>query len=409
MTVLQANKFHFVKGGAERYYLDVSRRLHARGHRVIPFAMRHVRNEPSEYERYFVSEVDYRGSQSALDKLRAASRSVYSRETVRQIEALVDHERPQIAHLHNIYHQISPALVRALDRLGVPMVHTLHDYKIVCPGYLFMAGGRICECCRGGRYYRAVTHRCLLDSRAASLVGAVEAYVHRWLRTYEKVRFFLCPSWFLLEKVAQYGVARRRLVHFPYFLPLEEYRPSFERSDYFIYLGRLSREKGVPTLLAALRQRTGTRLTCRILGEGPLEADLRRQASDWGLDRVEFSGYLAGEPLQAAIRGAAFTVVPSEWYENLPFAVLESFALGTPVVGSRIGGLPEMVLDGETGLTFTMGDSRALAEALDRMEASPERAVEMGRAARRLMEVRYAPEPHLERLEALYARVVAGG
>ena len=407
MTVLQANKFHFVKGGAERYYLDVSRRLRTRGHTVIPFAMRHARNEPSEYERYFVAEVDYHGSLGAFGKLRAAARSVYSRETVRRIDALVARERPQVAHLHNIYHQISPALVHALDRRGVPMVHTLHDYKIVCPGYLFMAGGRICECCRGGRYYRAIGHRCLLDSRAASLVGAVEAYVHRWLRTYEKVRFFLCPSRFLLEKIAEYGVAREKLVHFPYFLPLEEYQPRYERSDYFIYLGRLSREKGVPTLLAALRQRGGTRLTCRILGEGPLEEDLKRQAAQWGLDRVEFSGYLKGEPLQAAIRGAAFTVVPSEWYENLPFAVLESFALGTPVVGSRIGGIPEMVLDGQTGLTFPMGDSRALAEALDRMEARPEQAVEMGRAARRLIEEKYAPEPHMERLEALYARAAA--
>ncbi len=409
MTIVQANKFHFVKGGAERYYLDVSRRLRSRGHTVIPFAMRHARNEPSEYERYFVSEVDYHGPLGGLGKLRAAARSVYSRETVRRIEALVARERPQVAHLHNIYHQISPALVRALDRLGVPMVQTLHDYKIVCPGYLFMARGQICECCRGGRYYHAIGNRCLLDSRAASLAGAVEAYLHRWLHTYEKVRFFLCPSRFLLEKIAEYGVAREKLVHFPYFLPLEEYRPSYEPSDYFIYLGRLSREKGVPTLLAALRQRTGTRLTCRILGEGPLEEELRRRAAGWGLDRVEFSGYLTGEPLQAAIRGAAFTVVPSEWYENLPFAVLESFALGTPVVGSRAGGIPEMVLDEETGLTFPMGDSRALAEALDRMEARPERAVEMGRAARQLIEARYAPEPHMERLEALYARAVAGG
>lgn len=233
--------------------------------------------------------------------------------------------------------------------------------------------------------------------------------MHRWLRTYEKVRFFLCPSRFMLEKMAEYGVARERLVHFPYFLPLEAYRPAYERSSYFIYLGRLSREKGVATLLAALRLRAGARLTCRILGEGPLEADLRRQAAEWGLDNVEFSGYLQGEALHAAIRGAAFTVVPSEWYENLPFAVLESFALGTPVLGARIGGIPEMVLDERTGLTFTMGDSRDLAAALERLESHPEQVAEMGRAARRLVEERYAPEPHLEQLEALYARAVAGG
>jgi len=409
MIVLQANKFHFVKGGAERYYLDVSRRLRERGHTVIPFAMRHARNEPSEYERYFVSEIDYRGRMGAIHRLRAAARSVYSTETAGHIAQLVERERPQVAHLHNIYHQISPALVLALARRGVPMVHTLHDYKVICPGYLFMAHGEICECCRGGHYHKAVANRCLLDSRAASLVGAIEGYVHRWLRTYEKVRFFLCPSRFMLEKMAEYGVARERLVHLPYFLPLEDYRPAYERSDYFIYLGRLSREKGVATLLAALRLRAGAHLTCRILGEGPLEADLRRQAAESGLGNVEFSGYIQGEALHAAIRGAAFTVVPSEWYENLPFAVLESFALGTPVVGARIGGIPEMVLDERTGLTFTMGDSHALAAALEWMESRPEQVIAMGRAARRLIEERYAPEPHLEQLEALYARAVAGG
>ncbi len=407
MVVLQANKFHYVKGGAERYYMDVSRRLAVRGHTVVPFAMHHDRNEPSEYARFFVDEVDYHGPMGLVHKARAAVRSIYSRETVRKIEDLIDVQRPDVAHMHNIYHQISPSLIHVLHRHGIPMVHTLHDYKVVCPGYLFMAGGRVCECCRGGRYYNAVAQRCLLNSRAASLVGAVEAYVHDWLKTYHKVALFLCPSRFLLEKVAEFGMPRERLHHFPYFLPLEEYRPGFERSDYFIYLGRLSREKGVATLLAALRRRGGGRLTCRILGEGPLEEQLKRQARDWGLRNVEFSGYLQGEALHKAIRGAAFTVVPSEWYENLPFAVLESFALGTPVVGSRMGGIPEMVLHEETGLTFTMGDSLELADALDWMEARPERAVEMGRTARRLVETRYSPEEHLSQLEALYRRVAS--
>ncbi len=405
MRILQANKFHYVKGGAERYYMDVSRRLAERQHTVIPFAMRHERNEPTEYGRYFVREVDYHGSLSLVQKVRAGARSIYSLETVRNVTDLVKQERPQVAHLHNIYHQISLSLVTALSRLGVPIVQTLHDYKVVCPGYLFMAGGEICERCKGGRYWNAVSRRCLLESRAASLVGALEARIHAWLRTYEKVAFFLCPSRFLMEKVAEHGIPRGKLVHLPYFLPLQLYNPGYERSDYFIYMGRLSREKGVATLLAALREGGGAPLTCRILGEGPLESALKRQAQEWGLENVEFSGYLEGQGLHAAIRGAAFTVVPSEWYENLPFAVLESFALGTPVVGSRIGGIPEMVLGERTGVTFTPGDPLELAQALDWMEARPDRMVAMGREARRLVEERYAPEAHLERLEQLYQRV----
>ena len=406
MRILQCNKFHYVKGGAERYYLDVSRRLVLRGHEVIPFAMEDPRNEPSEHARCFVHAIDYRSRLSPLRKLREGFHAIYSFEAARKLRALARQTRLDVAHLHNIYHQLSPSVIVALNRLDVPMVMSLHDYKVICPGYLLMTHGEICERCKGGRFWNAVVHRCLLDSYPASVVGWAEATLHRRLRTYEKIARFLCPSQFLLEKFAEFGVPREKLVHFPYFLPVEEYAPAFAPSDYFIYLGRLSREKGIATLLQALRQRHGTRLTCRILGEGPLEADLRRRAEKWGLRRVEFSGYQQGGALHQTIREAAFTVVPSEWYENLPFAVLESFALGTPVVGSRIGGIPEMVEHGDTGLTFPAGDPTELARAIDWMEAHPDDAVEMGRRARQVIEQRYTPEPHLQRLERLYRRVL---
>ncbi|MCK4413716.1 MAG: glycosyltransferase family 4 protein [Candidatus Eisenbacteria sp.] len=406
MRVLQANKYHYVKGGAERYYLDVSHRLAARGHTVIPFAMQDERNEGSPHARFFVRGVDYHARGGPWRKIPDALRAIYSRETVRRVSALIADAHPQIAHLHNIYHQISPSLITALARHDIPMVQSLHDYKAICPGYLMMVKGKVCERCCTGSHFNCVIKRCLLDSYSASFVGWLEWRVHEFLHTYQKISRFLCPSRFLLEKFAEHGIARERLIHFPYFLPLDEYQPAYEPQDYFIYLGRLSREKGIATLLAALRRRTGRRLTCRILGEGPLEVELKQQAAEWGLRQVEFTGYVQGEALHQAIREAAFTVVPSEWYENLPFSILESFALGTPVVGSRIGGIPEMVIDGETGLTFTPGDADELAAAIDRMEADPAETIAMGRRARRLDEERYAPDPHLDRLERLYQDLI---
>jgi len=403
---VQANKYHFVKGGAERYYLDLSDALAERQHQVIPFAMSHNRNEPSSYDRYFVPEVDYHGAMGLADKVRAAINTIYSKETVRRIETLIETEKPQLIHMHNIYHQLSPSLISTAARLGVPLVQTLHDYKLVCPGYLLMTGGKICERCSGKNYFNAVRYNCLMNSKAASFVGYLEASLHEYLKTYEKIDYFLCPSKFLKRKIAEFGIDEDKLIHLPYFLPLEEYKPSYDRSDYFIYLGRLSREKGILTLLKAVKMMQNKRLKCIILGEGPLEAQLKRQIEEWQLENVEFPGYLQGNQLQNLIRGAAFTVVPSEWYENLPFAVLESFALGTPVVGSKIGGIPEMVLHERSGLTYTPGNARDLAAALDWMESHPDQAIEMGREARKLDEERYAPGPHLERMEEIYRRVI---
>jgi glycosyltransferase involved in cell wall biosynthesis len=407
MRVLQINKYHYVKGGAERYYLDVSRLLASRGHEIISFSTSDPHNLPSPHARWFVHGVDYRGRLTLPARLREAIHAINSRETARNVTGLVHETRPKIAHLHNIYHQLSPSLITALSRLEVPMVQSLHDYKLICPGYLLMTHGEICERCKGGCYFNAVVHRCLLDSYPASVVGWIEMSLHATLKTYAKVSRFLCPSRFLLEKFAEFGVPREKLVHLPYFLPLGDYAPAHAPSDHFIYLGRLSREKGIATLLRALRERRGTRLTCRILGEGPLESDLKRQAAEWKLTRVEFSGHLQGEPLQRAIREAAFTVVPSEWYENLPFSVLESFALGTPVVGARIGGIPEMVVDHETGRTFASGDAQDLAATIDWMEAHAGESIEMGRRARKIIEERYAPGPHAEKLEQVYRDVIA--
>jgi len=414
MRVIQVNKFHYVKGGAERYYLDLSDALRRRGVAVRHLAMEHPRNRPAQDGDAFVGEVDYRGSLNPLQKIRHGLRSIHNREAARQAMATARGERPVVAHLHNIYHQLSPSVVTAFARARIPLVQTLHDYKLVCPGYLLLTEGRICERCRGGRYYEAVRHRCLLQSRGASLVGAVEAYVHGGLRTYSRVRRFLCPSRFLLEKMASFGVPRARLVHLPYFLPAGRYRvepPPARDPDrplVAVYVGRLSREKGIAVLVEAMSLLPPGRLRLEVLGEGPLREALEERARATCPDgRVRFVGYRQGEELFDAIRAASFAVVPSEWYENLPYSVLEPFALARPVVGARIGGIPELVRDGETGRTHDPGDPRALAEALLWMTGPEADLVGMGSQARRRIEVEHAEGVHLDRLLAVYREASA--
>lgn len=424
MRIIQVNKFHFVKGGAERYYLDVAASLAHQGHDVEHLAMAHPRNLAAGPRDRFVSEVDYRSEMGWLDRVRHGTRTIYHAQAARLASEMASSGERPVVHLHNIYHQLSPSIVRAFAQAGAPMVQTLHDYKLVCPAYLLMTEGKVCERCKGGRYVEAFKHRCLLESRGASLVGTVEAYVHRFLRTYGKVARFLCPSRFMLEKVASFGISRDRLVYLPYFLPLERYEagaistseptPAASGSRApagglrCVYVGRLSREKGIATLIAAVNRLPKGRLRLDVLGEGPLRESLLAEAEAGHSDgRVRFLGYQTGEELQQTIRDNDFAVVPSEWFENLPFSILEPFALGRPVVGARIGGIPELVRDGETGRLFESGQVDSLCDALLWM-TSPEADLEaMGKNARRLIEREHAEGPHLARLVSLYQEVAA--
>jgi len=402
MKILQVNKFFFLKGGAEKYFFELSELLVSKGHEVIPFSMEHAANFPSPYSRYFVSHVEMNGSGPPSRKLGVAARVVYSGESRRKLRALLGSVRPDVAHLHNIAHQISPSIIGTLKKSGVPVVQTLHDYKLACPAYLMLTGGKVCEACVSGNLCNVVLKRCVRGSALASLVSFVEAAVHRAARTFSAVDAFLCPSSFLRGVMRRAGIPESKLFHVPLFLAAETYAPSYTRSDYFVYVGRLSEEKGVAHLLEAKRRVPRMRLV--VAGEGGLLAGLRDLASrDAG---VSFTGFLPGQELAGVWRNAAFTVVPSVCYENFPYAVLESFAYGKPVVASRIGGIPELVRDGENGFLVEPGDPEGLADRIDWLASNPAEAARMGRAARKEVEEVYSAETHYASVMGHYERIL---
>ena len=403
MKVLVANKFHYVKGGAERYYFELARILQRKGHAVVPFAMEHEKNEPSEHSRFFVSRVSF--EEDSGSRLAKAARVIYSTEARRKIEDLVTTERPDIAHLHNIAHQLSPSILYGLKRRGVPVVQTLHDYKIVCPNYQMFVEGETCERCGAWKYYPAIFHRCMHGSTPFSLVVCVEAYVHQLLGTYGRlVDLFIAPSRQLLERVVAHGVDREKIVHLPYAIELDEYAPRYDSEDYAVYLGRLSIGKGLETLVRAAERARDVEI--RILGDGPMADDLKREVESRSLGNVVFLGYRSGEELTSIVAGARFVVVPSECFENSPLTVYEASALGKPVVGSRMGGIPELVLDGETGLLFEPRSDAELADRMSSLWSDPARASAMGRAARERAEREFAPDRHYEAIMRIYERVM---
>jgi glycosyltransferase involved in cell wall biosynthesis len=315
---------------------------------------------------------------------------VYSFDAARRLRDLVRRTRPTVAHLHNFHHQLSPSIVDVLRREGVPAVHTLHDYKVLCPNYLLYTEGEVCERCCRGCYVHAVVHRCVRNARAASLVACIEMTLQRAARTLDRgIRLFISPSRFLARKLEEYGTDPARIRVVPNGIDIGAITPGAGEGEGegFLYVGRLSREKGLPTLLAAVEQAPRVRLT--IAGTGPSEPEIRRRVDAGLSSRVRFLGQLSREEVAQQIAAARAVVIPSEWYENAPMSVLETLAAGVPVVGADIGGIPELVCDGETGLLFPPRDAGALAACLQRLDAEPQLAQRLGSAGRRLVEERY--------------------
>ena len=403
--LLAINNYYYRRGGAEAVFLDHMAMFAGIGWDVVPFAMQHESNLPSPWSEYFVSEIEYGRKAGLLRRVEQAASVIYSREAQRNIGRLIERAKPSVAHAHNVYHHLSPAIFPTLKQAGIPVVMTAHDLKLACPAYKMLRDGRPCEDCRGGHVYNVLRHRCIKDSVTLSGVVLVETIVHRLLGLYrDNLAMLVVPSRFYLDKLVDWGWPRERATYIPNFVDVEHYRPGREEGDYVAFAGRLAPEKGLSTLIAA-SARAGTRLV--IAGTGPEEAALRAQAAGSGAD-VTFAGHLSGEALHALIGGARALVLPSEWYENAPISVLEAYALGRPVIGAEIGGIPEMVLPGETGLLAPPGDVRGLADSLATLTAlTPGERLRMGRAGRDWVAREFSSAAYRERTLALYAAVGA--
>ena len=359
------------------------------------------KNSPNPYDEYFVSEVDYWGENNFKSKIRAALRVFYSSEARKNIQQLINRTNPDLAHIHLIYHQISPSILPIIKEAGIPIIQTLHDYKPICPTYSLVSKNRICERCKGKRFYNAVFQKCNHDSISFSGINSLEMYLHHSLGWYDIPDIFITPSEFMRNKLIEFGMPPDKLVHIPNFVDPKKFKPSQHSEDYFVYIGRLVPIKGLITLLEAMKKVKGT-IRLLLIGDGPQRNELEKITQDLSLRNVEFLGKLDFQELINVVKLSKFNVLPSEVYENCPMAVLESMALGKPVIGSNIGGIPELIIDGEDGLLFETGNTDDLAEKLNWMIGNPKSSSEMGINARKKIEQVYNPENHYQKVIRLY-------
>ena len=384
MKILQVNKFHYPRGGADKYYLDLSASLEKAGHEIANFSMHHPKNLESSWSKYWLSRISFNENLGFLAKLKIIGRVIYSLEAKRKFKKLVKDFQPEIIHLHNIYHHISPSILSVARRFKVPVVMHLHDYKLICPNHTLFVRGKNCDSCRGHKYFNCVKKRCLKDSFFASLLVAIEMYIHhRVLKIYQKnISLFIAPSeqmrkicldfgWNKISKnkfVVVYNSYSPELILAQEDLDNEKSQDSESSSNsqkaYLLYFGRLGAEKGIDTLLNALPA-TGEKL--KIVGSGEEETKLRVKAESLNL-RVEFLGYKSGEELRLLINEAKAVVMPSIWQENMPLSLLEAMSLGKTVIASRIGGFPEIIEDGLNGFLFDPGNFRDLASKINALK-----------------------------------------
>lgn len=399
--LLSINNYHYRRGGSDVVYLEHAALMQEQGWDNAFFSMHHPRNMATPWSDYFVSEIEYGHAYTLAQKLSMASKVVYSREAQRQLTRLLDGYRADVAHLHCIYHHLSPSILSTLEQAGVPMVMTAHDLKIACPAYKMYNQQGVCERCKGGNLSNVLTHRCVRGSLAASAIVMVESSVHRWLNSYQgKLSKIVVPSRFFMEKFVEWGWPRERFAYIPNYVDASRFTPEYRPGGYFLYFGRLVAEKGVATLMRAA---AAAGVPLKLVGTGPQEAELRALAAQLDSD-VSFLGYRAGDALHDLVRGARAVVLPSEWYENAPMTVLESFALGKPVIGAAIGGIPELVTDDVTGWTFASGDTGQLSALLARVASLPAPQLEqLGKTARALVCGEFNRDGYLRAMLALYA------
>lgn len=390
MKILLVYNTYQEPGGEEVVFGKERRLLEEAGHEV------------SEYRRHNDEIKQY----SAIKRLGLISHTVWAPDSRRDFTALLRENKPDIVHVHNTFPLISPSIFWACRSEGVPVVHTLHNYRLLCPGANFFRAGKPCEDCITGNFWQGVLHGCYRHSRVETVPVALMLAVHHTGKTWSRmVDRYIALSEFSRSRFVNAGFPEERIVIKPNFVDPDPGKRTGDGS-YALFIGRVSQEKGAETLLKAWRQLPRS-YTLRIIGDGPSRTQLESQAASEGLSNVQFMGRMAHEKVIQAIKDARFVIFPSELYETFGLGIIEAFACGVPVLASRLGAMQEIVRDGHSGLLFRPGDAADLAGVVSRAWEQPDYMRRLGEQARKEYETKYTAAANYQRLVEIYRQVIA--
>lgn len=412
MRILLVNKFHYLNGGSEKYYFELGKLLKKNGNEVAYFSMRDDRNIKTGDKEYFVEKIDL----NTGSKLKALD-VIYSKENYKKMQEAIYDFKPDIVHLNNFQRQLSESIVECCEKNKIPMVFTAHDVQAICPAISMLDGEKnICEKCMNGKYLNCFKKKCIKNSTLKSLLGAYEGKYYRSKKVYiEKIGHIITPSVFYKNKFIEDGVKEDKIDAIHNFIDLEDYNLQVETDGYALYSGRLAKEKGILNLVEAFtnliknskgnEKLNGIRLY--IAGDGPERENIEKKIKDSKLEnRIVLLGYLNQKDLREFTRKCSFLVIPSIWYENGPYSVIETQAIGKAIIGANIGGIPEMVQDNVNGLIYEYDDINELEDKMKKLFESPELVDYFGKSAKNFALKEYRPEKYYEKIEKIYKNVL---
>lgn len=408
MRIALVNYRFFVAGGPERYMFNIIDLLEKEGHEVIPFSVKHKKNAPTKYEKYFLSAIG-KGDEvyfsdvkkSWKDYVKSFGRMVYSFEAKKCFKKFLRDTKPDVVYILYFQNKISCSIVDVAYKMGIPVVQRISDYSLLAPcGHLYDSASRcICEKCVKSGLKNALSNRCIYNSKLYSAVKSLALLVQRYRKTSKKVSKYIFPSSFTLKKFVEAGFDENKLVHIPTPFNQNIVNPNIaiEYQPFALYVGRIDPDKGIETLLDAF---VDTDYPLKIIGFSSTEGyeDLMKQKIAGRKHKIEFLGRKDFNGIQEYLSKCLFTVVPSEWYDNLPNTLLESYAMNKCVVATDVGSLTENVDDGKTGLLFPYKDSKKLQEDISFLFNSPQIAMEYGENAKKRLDEIYSMDLHTKAL-----------
>ena len=369
MRILMVNKYLYFKGGAETYALKVGKYLEEHGNRVQYFGMFSKKNIVNNELNLYTQEMDFHSNK--LQRFLYPFKIIYSFEARRKMKKIIKKFQPDIIHLNNINFQLTPSIIEIAYKMKIPVVQTVHDYQMICPNHLLYQNNKICEKCIHGSKWNCTKYNCIHESKAKSIIGSLESILYnKILKTYKKVSLYICPSEFLKSKLIDASnIYLGKTIAIHNFIELKKESINYEKDNYVLFFGRLSKEKGLDVFLNACKELP--HIHFKIAGTGPLEEICKK------VDNVEFVGFKTGKELEELIAKAKFSVYPSVWYENCPLSILESESLGTPVITANYGGMRELVENNKTGLLIDKIDVANLKKAIESLYNNKEKMEEM--------------------------------